>query len=157
MNFSSQVMHTGGLPYVPLNPPWHDWATEWYYDNTALTSSLTWRHVPTFMGYMSDRTTEFNRTTSLSELRRGDLIPLDLMNQYGQAGHDGIADHMRIVIGAGLSSPFNEDYSDGPNLVFNPEFDLLIDQHSIDRWQVPWDYNISDPLSILDFIRIIKN
>jgi uncharacterized protein with HEPN domain len=42
------------------------------------------------------------------------------------------------------------------NMVSNPEFDLMVDQHTIDRWQVSWDYNtvVDDRL---DFIRIIKN
>lgn len=88
-------------------------------------------------------------------MRKGDLIPLDLMNAFGNPGHDGYADHMRVVVGYGSSSPFANDYVNGSNLVTNPSYTLLIDQHSTNRWHVPWDYNITlgDWLS---FIHVIK-
>jgi hypothetical protein len=70
---------------------------------------------------------------------------------------------MRVVVGAGLSSPFNIDYNcvqdcenPPPNLVFSPVFDLLVDQHSPDRWQVPWNYDTVDE-DRLDPIQIITN
>ncbi len=161
MNFSSQTMREGGFPYNPT-PPGHDWITEWYYDASISDSSLTWKYVPDFMTYQSGRTTEFSRTTSLTLLRRGDLVPIDLLNG-AYPGQDGIADHMRIIVGAGLSSPFHQDYNCDscppplpPDLVYSPLFDLLVNQHTIDRWQIPWDYNVPEAAK-MDFIHIIKN
>jgi hypothetical protein len=156
MNLSSQVMKAGGFPYIPANPPWHNWETEWYYDATNQFYSQTWRYVPSFMTYQAGRPSEFSRTSYITTLRRGDLIPLDLRMQDGTPGQDGFADHMRVVVGAGLSSPFYNDYDYDLELVTNPVFDMLVDQHSIDRWQVPWDYKLTGP-EILDFIHIIKN
>lgn len=154
MNFASQVLHNGGYPYSPT--PWTDWPEKWWFDVINKTSSTTWRYVPTFMIYQNDRPTEFARTNALSNLRKGDLIPLDLWDQNGDPGQDNVPDHMRVVVGAGLSSPYNLDYLNGPNLVQNPIFGMLIDQHSGDRWQVPWDYNVPQAAK-LPFIRIIKN
>ena len=153
MNFSSQTMHVGGFPYNP-SPPGHNWITEWYYDASIDDSSLTWKNVPDFMTYQSGRSNDFLRTTSLTTLRRGDLVPLDLLDQWGYPGHDNVADHMRVIVGAGLSIPFGEDYVD-PNTIYNPIFEMLIDQHFIDRWQVPYNYN-TGPGDVLDFIHIIK-
>ncbi|MBU0511021.1 MAG: amidase domain-containing protein [Chloroflexi bacterium] len=161
MNFSSQAMHAAGFPYVPANPPWYNWPEQWWYNATTDTSSDTWDYVPTFITYQAGRPAEFTTTTVLTNLRRGDLIPLDVWDEEdNELGHDDVADHMRIVVGAGMSSPFNADYTgeNAPNLVFYPEFNLLIDQHSYDRWQVPWDYK-TVPADFLDFkyIKIIKH
>lgn len=158
MNLTSQVMRAGGFPYVPATPPWYNWLEQWWYDAGNDVSSDAWDYVPTFMSYMTSRVDEFVRTTHVEALRKGDIVPLDLWNEYGERGHDGVADHMRVVVGAGMSSPFNEDYSGigVPNLVFDPDFDILIDQHTSDRWQVPWDY-ATEELDRLPFIHAIKD
>lgn len=162
INYASQSMHESGFPYVPPSPPFNDWSTNWYYDSSIQDSSTTWRYIPSFMQYQAGRTTEFTRTNSIPVLRRGDLVPLDLWLTNGMPGQDGIEDHIRVIVGAGLSSPFHQDYNCDncipmpPDLVFDPQFGLLIDQHTTDRWQVPWDYNVPDAAK-LDFIHIIKN
>jgi hypothetical protein len=156
MNFSSQVMRAGGMPFVPTSPPWANWAEQWYFDFAHSTSSMTWRYAPSFMEYRNYRSADFANIYSVSLLRKGDLIPMDLLVESGEPGHDGKADHMRVFVGAGLSSPFSEDYDGGSFLVFSPEFELLIDQHSTDRWQVPWNYNATQADFLGYYIRIIK-
>ena len=157
-NFLSQMLDTGGFPYIPsdISQQNENDLAQWWYDRGGAISSKTWRISNNFITYESGRSYEFVSGVSFSALKRGDIMPLDLeFNSSGASGHDGLADHMRLVVGWNSSSPFSADYIGGPNLVTAPSYTLLIDQHTNTRWQVPWDYKTSAG-DRMPYIHVVK-
>lgn len=164
-NFSSQVLRAGGFPNNPSNatPYNQNDPHQWWYDPILgfwpYYSSVTWRATPEFVDeYVPFRSTEFQFKNHIGQMIKGDLLALDLQDENGRYGHDGIPDHMRVVLDWNYTSPFSIDYSGtGDNFVMSPALTLLIDQHSIDRWHVPWTYNFISMDDVYAYIHIIKN
>jgi hypothetical protein len=75
-----------------------------------------------------------------------------IVNGTSTDGSDGLPDHIRVIVGNGWTSTDVIDYYTKCDANGNPAptptaappsvFDLLIDQHCIDRRHVVWDYGI---------------
>lgn len=164
-NFSSQVLHYGGFYNNPSDPSQYDMNDphQWWYDPILglwpYYSSITWRATPEFVDeYVPFRSAEFQFKSRVDYLKKGDLIVLDHWDlRIDDFGHDGLPDHVRIVLDWNYSSPFNVDYiGDGDNYVTNPIIQLLIDQHTTDRWHVPFNYALRSG-DIYKYVHVIKN
>jgi hypothetical protein len=153
-NYVSQVMHNGGYPL--RTGSWDDNSPfEWWYRDPAPFQpdySLTWAAANWLNLYFAQYPSEFDVNPPISTLEGGDLIILDLRNNdTNESVPDGIPDHGRVVIGYGNSSTDPTDYifydvfcqiENDP--VPASEYMLLVNQHCVDRWHVPWNYNIQD-------------
>ena len=162
-NVSSQALRAGDIWNHPSNPALFNMndPEQWWHDPTFPSSpysSITWRATPNFVDYAEYRSTEFQFVGSLEALAKGDLIILDAWDEENdELGHDGIADHIRIVLDWAFTSPFHIDYENcDTNYVTSPYKTMLIDQHTIDRWHVPRTYNLQSG-DIIARIHIIKN
>jgi hypothetical protein len=145
-NYISQVLHEGGFPLRMGNN--NNDVTKWWYDPLHLSDySKTWTVTDWLKNYMELYTTEYNINSTLSALEMGDIILLDLTGPENKP--DFIADHGRVVVGYGMTSTNQLDYTNYGFLCIKYNEDippstnsLLINQHCVDRQHVKWDYNL---------------
>jgi hypothetical protein len=153
-NYISQAIYNGGYPLR-----YGDWNSsdefQWWYradDNNPSTdeNSKTWSAADWLKSYVEhydDEYYEFVVNPDPPIPQGGDFILLDLRNNVVPAilVPDGLPDHGRFLVGYGLTSTDQRDYTDGcggNNDIPVSEFTLVANQHCTDRWHVKWDYNI---------------
>jgi hypothetical protein len=149
-NFSSQSLSAGTYPMIPGNYNRFNVNQWWYNDSHNPPNSNTWSATDWFYDFRATQPSDFTLVLALGNLKRGDLIILD-------TDGDDDWDHMRVVSGWQYASPFSSDYS-GYGADFSPYhvYTLLVDQNTVDRWHVQWNYNFSiNPLLEYEFIHVI--
>ncbi len=154
-NYVSQSLNKGGVglrtgTWDPNSP------FEWWYRKVLLwyQYSKTWSATDWFNRYVSQYPDEFEVYTSPIELEAGDFFLMDLHGIEISDPPDGIPDHARFVVGMGYSSVDPAEYTCTENPIPPSTFQLLTNQHCVDRKHITWFYNIGGvsiwPIHVVD-------
>lgn len=148
-NYISQVLHNGGYPLRTGNWDENSIFEWWYRKRFGLwwQNSKTWSAADWLNTYVHQyQAAEFEIRSWPTDLEAGDFYLMDLYNNDDpDQPPDGKPDHGRVIVGYGLTSTNQGDYTDGcgNNKPIPPQTDtLLANQHCVDRWHVAWDYEI---------------
>jgi hypothetical protein len=153
-NYASQVLHKGTYPLREgnwnANSPFEWWYKKvmWWYENSKTWSATDWlnTYIHQYRPEEFDVSAGTMSTVDISELAGGDFIIMDTRDNDEEEGPpDGIPDHVRIIVGYGLTSSNLEDYGCRENpTVPSPIYTLLANQHCVDRWHIAWNYNLTE-------------
>jgi hypothetical protein len=154
-NYVSQALHNGGLPLRTGN--WDENSVfEWWYRKVLwwYENSITWSATPEFNTYLFQYPNDFEFWSWPTDLEGGDFFLMDLHGATLQDPPDGIPDHARFVVGYGWTSTNQGDYTDGcgTNLTIpSSTYELLINQHCVDRKRVVWNYGVQGGVGFWPF------